>query len=71
VSVSVAEFALADIGPENSKRPVLVGAAYQRAEAALRECRAGVAAVDAQTFAALPTNIRARFVLKGGHAELR
>ena len=71
VSVAVAEFALAEVGPETAKRPLLVGTAYQRAEAALRVSSAGVVTVDPQTLDVLPPDVQARFVTKAGHAELR
>ncbi len=71
VSVAIAEFALADVGPATAKRPLLVGAAYQRAEAALRVSRDGVVAVDFQTLDVLPADIQARFVRKEDHAELQ
>lgn len=71
VSVAIAEFAVADVGPATAKRPLLVGSAYQRAEAALRVSPAGIVTVDSQTLEVLPADVRARFVRKDDHAELR
>jgi class 3 adenylate cyclase len=71
VGVAIAEFALANVGPATGKRPLLVGAAYQRAEAALRVSRAGIVTVDSQTLGVLPADIQARFVRNDGYAELR
>jgi hypothetical protein len=70
VSVAIAEFALAEVGPASGKRPLLVGAAYQRAEAALRLSPGGVVTVDSRTLDVLPADIQARFSRKDGHAEL-
>ena len=71
ISVAIAEVALADVGPATAKRPLLVGAAYQRAEAALRISQAGVVTVDSQTLEVLPADLQARFVRKADYAELR
>jgi class 3 adenylate cyclase len=70
VSVAIAELALSDVGPACAKRPLLVGPAYQRAEATLRSSSSGVVAVDAKTHEALPADIKARFVAKHDYWEL-
>jgi class 3 adenylate cyclase len=69
VSVAVGEFALIGVGPA-AKRPLLVGAAYQRAEATLRAASTGTVSVDRQTLDALPADIKVQFVMKDGYAEL-
>ena len=71
VSVAIAELALSEVGPATAKRPLLVGPAFQRAEATLRKLSSGVVAVDAETLEALPADIKARFVVKDGHLELQ
>lgn len=71
VGVAIAEFALADVGPATGNRSMLVGAAYKRAEAALRVSPDGAVTVDSQTLDVLPADIQARFVRKDDHAELR
>lgn len=71
VSVAVADFAIADVGRDSAKRPLLVGPAYQRAEASLRLAGAGRVAVDAHTLEALPADISVRFVKDGDRAFLR
>ena len=70
-SVAVADFTIADVGPDSVKRPLLAGPAYKRAEASLRLATAGRVAVDAQTLDTLPADVSARFVKEGDHAFLR
>jgi class 3 adenylate cyclase len=67
VSVSVAGIAFSSVAP----RPVLVGAAYSRAEATLRLASAGTIAVDAHTFDVLPSDLRSRVAIKKSHSELQ
>ena len=70
VSVAVADLAFSEVAGA-ARRPILVGAAYQRAEATIRAATAGRVAVDSDTLRSLPADISSRFVANDGHAELR
>jgi class 3 adenylate cyclase len=67
VSVAVAGLAFSSA----AGRPILVGAAYSRAEATLRHASVGSVAVDAHTLEVLPATLRERAATKESHAELR
>lgn len=71
VSVAVADLAFSEVGAGAARRPLLIGAAYQRAEATMRVASAGRVAVDSETLRSLPADIGIRFVAKDGYAELR
>lgn len=70
VSVALGELALTNVGSA-AKRPVLLGAAYERAEKSLLAARCGIIEADALTLDALPQDLRTRFAARDDITEIR